>query len=310
MPIAVYWQAMRICSLLPSATEILYALGLGDQVVGVTHECDYPLEVRSKPVLTKCVFDSHRMSPAEIDQEVKRLAVEGKSLYTINDRLMAELKPDLIVTQDLCHVCAVTPTEVNRAVEKLKEKPEVVCLNPRILDDVMQDIHLVAEAAGVSPSPLLSRLKERVAKIAPACTISERPEVGCIEWLDPLWRTGHWVPGMVQLAGGQEVFGEIGKPSRSLTWEELEAKNPAVLIVMPCGFPLEKTRVEFSRCQKLYPWQNLNAIQSGSTYLVDANAYFSRSGPRLVDGLELLAEMLHPEYFRNVAPVQSYIRVS
>jgi iron complex transport system substrate-binding protein len=300
---------MKIVSLLPSATEILFALGLGDQVVGVTHECDFPPQVRELPVLTKCVFDSERMTPKEIDSEVRRLAEKGESLYRIDDELLSRAAPDLILTQDLCHVCAITPTEVHRAIGSLPKEPKVISLSPKTLDDVFSDMDSIARLVNLNANGPIHSLQTRVRRIAPAATLEHRPSVGCLEWLEPLWRTGHWIPEMVQLAGGEEVFAESGKPSRSLSWEELESKNPDVLIIMPCGYNLTRAREEFLRVRQTFPWDRLRAWQSQSIFIVDANSYFSRSGPRLVDGLELLAEVLHPEYFMNLAPLHSYLRI-
>jgi iron complex transport system substrate-binding protein len=301
---------MKIVSLLPSATEILYTLGLGEQVVGVTHECDYPEDVRNKTVLTKCVFDSEKMSQEEIDAEVRRLAEEGESLYRIDDHLLTEAAPDLIVTQDLCHVCAITPNEVERAVSNLNKKPEIISLSPKTIDDVLNDVLTVGEAAGVNALPIIEPLQARVRRVAPLATVRTRPTVACLEWLDPLWRTGHWIPGMIQLAGGEELLADPGKPSRTVNWSEVEQKNPDLLIVMPCGYNLVRAREEFLRVRDLYPWEKLQAFQNRSIFIVDANSYFSRSGPRLVEGLELLAEMLHPEYFANLAPLHSYVRIN
>ncbi len=299
---------MKIVSLLPSATEILFALGLGDRVVGVTHECDHPPEVGSLPVLTKCAFDSESMTQEEIDREVRHLAEAGESLYRIDDELLREAKPDLIVTQDLCHVCAITPREVDRAIGVLQNKPEIILLSPKVLEDVFTDMKAVAEAAGSDATGVIEKLQARVKRIAPAAILRERPTVGCLEWLEPLWRTGHWIPGMVRLAGAEDVFAEIGKPSRTLSWGELQEKDPDLLIIMPCGYNLSRAREEFLRVRKSYPWECLRAYQNQAIFVVDANSYFSRSGPRLVDGLELLAEMFHPEYFAGLAPLHSYIR--
>lgn len=297
---------MRICSLLPSATEILFALGLGDHVTGVSHECDYPEAARSRRVLTRCAFDSEHLNQSEIDLAVKTLAREGKSLYIIDDDALREAQPDLIVTQDLCHVCAITPAEVERAMAALQIKPTVLTLNPSTLDDVLNDMMLVADACGIQGYPVVEKLQTRVKAIVPLSMMRPKPTVACIEWLDPLWRTGHWVPGMVEFAGGAEVLAQIGKPSRSLEWDELAAQDPDMLIVMPCGYDLIRTREEFLRVRKKYPWQDLRAFRCRRAYLVDANSYFSRPGPRLVEGLELLAELIHPEYFSSAAPLQSY----
>jgi iron complex transport system substrate-binding protein len=301
---------MNIVSLLPSATEILYALGLGKSVVGVTHECDFPEDVRNKPILTRCVFDSVKLSQHEIDSKVRELATAGESLYAINDELLREVKPDLIVTQDLCHVCAITPREVDRAISNLETKPDVLSLNPKNLEDVFSDMIQVGNRTKIVAQPIVKELQDRIKKIAPASLLSPRPSVACIEWLNPLWRTGHWVPEMVQLAGGEEVFAQIGHPSRPLKWEELAEKDPDILIFMPCGYNLEKTRDEFTKSQTVFPWHKLKSYQNGLIYLTDANSYFSRSGPRLVNGVELLAEILHPEFFQGLAPAGSYVRMS
>lgn len=298
---------MRICSLLPSATEMLFALGLGDDVAGVSHECDYPPAVRNLRVLTRCAFDSARMGQAEIDDAVRSLARDGRSLYEINDEMLAAADPDLIVTQDLCHVCAITPAEVERALSGLSRKPVVISLNPALLEDVFNDMMQIADAAGVQGLPVVEKLQARVKAIAPLSFTPVKPAVGCIEWTEPLWRTGHWVPEMVQLAGGDEVLAVPGKPSRPLDWGELCEKDPEILVFMPCGCDLIRTREAFLRVRKKYPWEDLKAFRENRVYLVDANSYFSRPGPRLVEGLELLAELLHPEYFPSAAPPQSYI---
>jgi iron complex transport system substrate-binding protein len=246
------------------------------------------------------------MTQQEIDETVREFAKEGKSIYEIDDELLQQAAPDLIVTQELCHVCAITPEEVNRAVACLPVKPRIVTLAPKVLEDVFSDMLEIGRIAGVDASSKVKQLQERVRKIAPACMLENRPAVGCVEWLDPLWRSGHWIPGMVEMAGGNEVLATIGKPSRTLPWEELLEKDPDIVILMPCGYNLEKTRTEFDRVRERYPWRQLKAFRTRNFYMVDANSYFSRSGPRLVDGLELLAEILHPEYFNNYAPLHSY----
>lgn len=299
---------MNIVSLLPSATEILYCLGLGDRVSGITHECDYPPQVRSKQVLTRCAFDSLSLTQAQIDEQVRTLAKEGKSLYRIDEDLLKQADPDLIITQELCHVCAITPDEVERAISNLPKCPKVVSLNPVSMNDVLDDILTIAGLAEVNGAGIVDDLKARIRFVSEQ-QYDQIPTVGCIEWFEPIWRTGHWVPEMVQLAGGSEIFASAGKPSRSLTWDELEEKDPDVLIMMPCGCDLNKTREEFEKVKNLYSWDNLKAYRTGEIYLVDANAYFSRSGPRLVEGVELLAEILHQEYFSGRAPVHSYTRL-
>lgn len=301
---------MNICSLLPAATEIICRLGLEDQITGVTHECDYPPAVRAKTILTRCAFDSENMNQAEIDDAVRSLIVARKSLYEIDDEKLRRADPDLIVTQDLCHVCAITPGEVERAMQVLEKKPKMISLNPKRLADVFGDFHKIGDAAGAASRAIVMDLETRVEKITRGSERKLKPRVGCIEWLQPLWRAGHWVPEMVQLAGGEEVLARAGEPSRSLTWEELEKVDPDVLVIMPCGYDLERTRREFLISQNSYPWTKLKAFQDHQMFLVDANSYFSRPGPRLVDGLEILAEMLHAEYFAGMAPYNSYTRIT
>jgi iron complex transport system substrate-binding protein len=301
---------MNIVSLLPSATEILYALGLGNSVVGVTHECDYPQDVLSKPVLTECVFNSHSLLQEQIDQKVRELAQNEQSLYRINEQLLKELKPDLIVTQDLCHVCAVTPGEVDRAIHELQNEPTIISLNPKTLEDVFLDMLQIGKQTSIEAEPIVEALQARIKKIAPASQLKPRSTVGCIEWMNPLWRSGHWVPEMVQLAGGDEVLADIGRPSRTLSWQELAQKDPDIIIFMPCGYGLEKTIQEFQKTKDVFAWNQLKAFQNRNVYFTDANSYFSRSGPRLVDGVELLSEILHPEFFQGQAPAGSYVRMS
>jgi iron complex transport system substrate-binding protein len=300
---------MNICSLLPAATEIICRLGLEDQITGVTHECDFPPGVRVKTILTRCAFDSENMNPAEIDDAVRSLAVAGKSLYEIDDEKLRRANPDLIVTQDLCHVCAITPGEVERAMQSLEKKPKMISLNPKRLADVFADFHKIGDAAGASSRAIVMDLEARVEKIKCASDRKPKPTVGCIEWLQPLWQAGHWIPEMIQIAGAEEVLASPGEPSRSLTWEELEKADPDVVVIMPCGYDLERTRTEFLNSQHSYPWTKLKAFQKHQIFLVDANSYFSRPGPRLVDGLEILAEMLHAEYFAGMAPYNSYTRI-
>jgi iron complex transport system substrate-binding protein len=300
---------MNVCSLLPSATEILCLLGLTDAITGITHECDFPPEILNKRVLTRCVFDSEQMDAAEIDQEVRQLSNNEDSLYRIDTEELRLADPDLIITQDLCHVCAITPSEVFRAVRTLQKKPEVIQLNPKTLEDILADIRTIGNATGIESESCVKRLEQRIRKIAPAVQLQPRPTVACIEWFQPLWSSGHWVPEMVGLAGGVEVLARIGEPSRRVDWEELKSKDPDVVICMPCGYDLQRVRTEFFRSTNALPWSELKAYQTGNLYLVDAGAYFSRPGPRVVEGLEILAEILHPEYFASMAPYNSYTHI-
>lgn len=290
---------MQICSLLPSATEILYALSLGDSVAGVTHECDFPPEAAGKPALIRPRVDPHA-KPAEIDRLVTELVARGESIYAVDAELLASLAPDLIITQDLCHVCAASPDDLAAALTRLPKLPRVLTLTPHSLADVWQDICRVGEATAILPDAqsLAAELAARVALIAAiASGAATHPRVLCLEWLDPFYIGGHWVPEMVERAGGTDVMGRAGEPSFRATAEEIAATNPEIIVVMPCGYSAKRIVAEFDRARLPARWQGFPAIRERRIFAVDANSYFSRPGPRLADGVELLAHLFHPELF-------------
>ena len=296
---------MRICSLLPSATEIVYALGLGDQLYGVSHECDYPPEAAAKPTLIRSAFDQSSLSSLEIDHAVMERLRSGEGVYTIDQDLLRQAEPDLILTQELCDVCAVPYSEVKRAVDQLVSQPRLLPLSPSLLGDVLQDINRVGEATGREEQAgfLVRRLRERIDRVtARTATAAERPATFCLEWADPLYVAGHWIPEMVEMAGGIDGLGMKGKPSVPIEWERVVSYAPEVVILMPCGFDVERAVREMPLLTRLPGWLDLPAVQRGQVYAVNATAYFSRSGPRLVDGLELLAKILHPELFPGPIP--------
>lgn len=295
---------MRICSFLPSATEILYALGLGESVVGISYECDYPPEVRGKPVVVHSRLPP-ATSSAELDLLVSRSLGRGESLYRVDVEALARLQPDLIVTQDLCHVCAATPDDLSAALNRLPRHPQVLSLSPRTLGEVLGDIGRVGEAADrvAVATRLRQELESRAAQLERAVARARtRPRVLCLEWLDPPFVAGHWVPEMVERAGGQDALGQAGEPSRRVSWEEIAATQPDVVLIMPCGYGLAETLAEF-RALKFPPaWEELPAVKSGRVFAVDASSYFSRPGPRLAKGLELLAGLLHPALVPHSVP--------
>ena len=296
---------MRICSLLPSATEIVYALGLGDQLYGVSHECDYPPEAAAKPTLIRSAIDQSSLSSLEIDQAVMERLRSGEGVYTIDQDLLRQAEPDLILTQELCDVCAVPYSEVKRAVDQLVSQPRLLPLSPSLLGDVLQDISRVGEATGREEQAgfLVRRLRERIDRVtARTATAAERPATFCLEWADPLYVAGHWIPEMVEMAGGIDGLGGKGKPSVPIEWERVVIYAPEVVILMPCGFDVERAVREMPLLTRLPGWLDLPAVRRGQVYAVNATAYFSRSGPRLVDGLELLAKILHPELFPGAIP--------
>src|SRR4249920_2476426 len=288
---------MRICSLLPSATEVIALLGLSDALVGISHECDYPPSVKHVPIMVEPMISPHGLASADIDKQVRQLVASGQRLYRLKDDLLRQAQPDLILSQDLCHVCAITPDQLHDALCSMPRQPTVLTLNPSTVHDVIDDVVRIGDAAGRSAEGhrLAKQLCDRLDAIRTRVQdISHRPRVVCIEWLSPLYVAGHWVPEMVQLAGGQDVLAQPGSPSRVVTWDDVLAATPDVLIVMPCGFSVERTHTElFQLMQQPSPWR-LSSDLAQHTFLVDASSYFSRPGPRLIDGIELLAAILHP----------------
>ncbi len=291
---------MRILSLLPSATEIICSLGLADSLVAVTHECDYPPDVAGKPRAVESLIDSPALSSAEINRRVVELRNAGINVYRLKSDLLLELSPDLIVSQDLCSVCAYPADELAAAVQKLSPAPRIISLNPRSLEDVLTDILTVGDATGCRQraEELVARLRDRVEQIrAPAQSSASRPRVLCLEWLDPPYCGGHWIPEMVEIAGALDIVGKKGEPSFALHWKEIIELKPEVVLIMPCGFDIDRTRRELARLSEPDRLHELRALARGRVYLCDANAYFSRPGPRLARGLEIMAEIFHPDVF-------------
>jgi iron complex transport system substrate-binding protein len=298
---------MRIATMIASATEIVCALGFEDSLVARSHECDFPAGVRRLPVCTAPRFDVHGSS-LEIDQRVKALVGEATSIYRIDAEMLRELRPDVIVTQAHCEVCAVSEKDVERAVASWPVKPAIVTLSPNDLADVWQSIRNVAAALGVSSTgdAVVQSLQARVERIArqsaPAALRSlmlpARPTVACLEWLDPLMAAGNWVPELVELAGGRNLFGTAGRHSPWMTWGELAERDPDIIVALPCGFDLAKTRSEMAELRGHPDWSKLQAVRNGRVFAADGNQFFNRPGPRLVESLEILAEIFHPDFFR------------
>jgi iron complex transport system substrate-binding protein len=303
---------MRICSFLPSATEIVYSLDLGDQLYGVTRSCDYPAEARSKPIVVRSILDEEGLTSGDIDRIVKEHARNGQSVYHIDLEALRAAAPDLILTQQLCDVCAVGYDDVLTQVKDLPKKPRVVSLNPTSLGDVLRDILTVGEVTGTSDraQAAVSALQQRIEAVRQqAAKATMRPRVFCLEWMDPLFVSGHWLPEMVGIAGGIDGVGHDRTPSTQIAWETVRDYQPEVVILMPCGADVPKTLSELRDVQALPGWDDLPAVRNGRLYAVDAGAYFSRSGPRLVDGLELLAQIIQPELFPWNVPETIAMRV-
>ena len=291
---------MRICSFLPSATEIVYLLGLGDSLYGVSHECDFPPGASDKPKVVRSRIDSSSMTSKEIDAAVTGMMMRGENIYSVDDDALADGRPDLVVTQQLCEVCAVSFEDVQEAVGRLEVSPTVLSLDPHSVGDVLEDILRVGQHTGTQSVAHVAvfNLRARIDVIRRAVASSEaRPSVACIEWMNPVIAAGHWVPEMVQIAGGIDALVEPGAPSPRLDFDRLADSSPEVVVLMPCGMDVEQAKAEFDALPDRSQWENLTAFRNGRAYVVDSGALFSRSGPRLVDGLEVLARILQPELF-------------
>jgi iron complex transport system substrate-binding protein len=294
---------MRICSLLPGATEIAFSLGLGDQIVGVTHECDYPADAKEKRIVVHSAIDPNRMTSAEIDRKVAELLQAGKGLYTIDEPAFVEMAPDIVLTQGLCDVCALDYNEVVKATQLLARQPVIVSLNPRSFNDVLEDVLRVGAATHCegAAQALVHDLRRRVDRLG-LREPDYRPRVVCLEWFEPLYIAGHWVPEMVALAGGFDVLGRKGEPSFKIDWRSVVDSKPDVILLMPCGFDVRRAVKESTPLRRLEGWNDLPAVKADNVYALNGSAYFSRPGPRLVNGLEILARIIHQNEITESLP--------
>jgi len=282
---------MRIVSLVPSATEMLFALGLGDDVVAVTHECDYPPETTALPRVTRDKLPAG-LTPAQIDAAVKERTLNGESIYELDTKILHRLQPDLIVTQALCQVCAVSYDDVREIAEEIDSQPMVIALDPHTVGEVLGDARTIAQATDTKEAAvdLIREASDRIDRVRLAVRNARKPRVAALEWLDPPYAAGHWTPQLIEFAGGEDVLGFAGEPSEQQTWELIAAAEPDLVIVMPCGFDAEIAHREAEMQH-----DRLAALGAGRVVAVDAAAYFSRPGPRIIEGLELLAHIFHPE---------------
>ncbi|HLE78663.1 MAG TPA: cobalamin-binding protein [bacterium] len=301
---------MRIATLLPSATEIVCALGLSESLVGISHDCDYPPEIRSRPVLSDAIVGAELPSRT-IDDRIRGQLHKGKSVYHLDEAQLAQLRPDLILTQELCEVCAPSYTLVKQAAKVLEAGTRIVSLEPLGLEDVLDNIALVGELTGARAraEQVVISLRERIARVTAASAGLPKRTIVCLEWLDPLFVAGHWIPEMVEYAGGQDLLGRPRQPSYVVDWDAVRAADPEVLVVMPCGFDVPRVREEIHLLTDRPGWRELRAVREQHVYLTEATSYFSRPGPRLVDGLEILASILHPEENKENVPAHSVERL-
>lgn len=291
---------MRIVSLLPSSTEIVCALGLESNLVGRSHECDYPAGIERLPVLTAPRFDPTGSS-VEVDQRVKAVLEESSSVYTIDATTLERLEPDVVITQTQCEVCAVSYEEVERVVcDQLHSSATIVALEPNRLADVYGDIQRVAEAVHVPERgiELVASLDTQLHDIARQTTSLPRVKVATLEWLDPMMAAGNWIPELVELAGGINMLGQAGVHSPWVSWADLQAADADIIVILPCGYDIAKSKAELAVLQRQPEWRGLRAVQNRQIYVTDGNQYFNRPGPRLVESLEILAEILHPNVFQ------------
>lgn len=300
---------MRIVSLLPSATEIVCAIGLGDELVGITHECDWPPEIVGTTVVTRDMHDLHRLSSAGIHDLVTAAVHGGSSLYALDEDALAAAAPDLILTQELCRVCAVSYREVNEVARAIDAEIRVVSLEPTSIEGIFHSITTVGAMAEAEDAAidLVERLRERLRAVEE--TVAERragghrpPRIVGLEWLDPPFAVGHWVPEQIRRAGGWDLLGADGERSLETTWAAVGDVDPEMLVLMPCGFHLDGTVAEWERTPRPPGYGELTAVRRGAVFAVDGSAYFSRPGPRVIDGIELLAEIFDPDAFVDVAP--------
>jgi iron complex transport system substrate-binding protein len=307
---------LRLISFLPAATEMVYALGLGDRLVGVSHECDYPVVAKTKPVVVKAALPLETMSLWEIDVTVAQRIDSGQSLYEVDERLLAQLAPTHILTQELCHVCAPSGNEITRALAALPIKPEILWFTPHSIEEIFGNLRDLGIATGTTAraEEIIATARVRLQKIATLTkkashARAHRPRIFCLEWIDPYYCCGHWVPEMVELAGGREALGRRGMDSVRVAWEKIARWSPEVLIMSPCGFDTDKAVAQAEQLLQQPGWSDLPAVRHGRVFAVDANAYFARPGPRVVNGVELLAHLIHPEVFEWNGPADAFQKI-
>lgn len=303
---------MRICSLLPSTTEILCELGLMESIVGITHECDYPPGISEKPRIVMSNMDHRSLKSSQIDDIVSRNRKEGKSTYIVDREKLKEAKPDVIITQGLCDVCAVSGDMIEDAVSTLGYKPEIISLEPSDIGQILDTIKTLGEVTGQEQNSIaiVDELERRIDRVRESLSNErDRPRVFCLEWLEPPYVAGHWVPQMVEYAGGINGLSDTGEPSKKVSWDEIADFAPNKMIVMPCGFNINDTLDELDTVLSNNTWHMMPASRKGEVYIVDANSYFSRPGPRIVDGIEILAGIIHPEIFKYTPPADSVMNL-
>lgn len=303
---------LRIVSFLPAATEMVFALGLGDALVGVSHECDFPAAAKTKPVVVKPAMALEKMTLREIDVAVAERIRSGGSLYQVDENLLRELKPDLILTQNLCQVCGPAGNEITVVLKCLTPKPEIVWMSPHSIEGIFQNILELGKATNRlrQAEAIVAERRARLEKVSTRTKNISRPQIFCMEWADPVYCAGHWVPEMIEIAGGVDELARKGTDSVRIKWDDVLNYAPEILILSPCGFHLAQALEQISILKSLPGWAEIPAVRNGKVFAADANSYFARPGPRVVEGTELLAHLIHPELFDWNGPADAFQHVS
>ena len=306
-------EPQRIVTFLPSATELIYSLGADDKLFGVTHECNYPSGAKTKPRVISSVFDPASMSSKQIDDKICQLMTDGKEIYNLNKENLLNAKPDLIISQNICEVCSAHTEHVNMAVEMLEKKPEVYTMDPHDVSEILTSIKDISKIIGKEKegNELIDSLSKRL-EFVKSKTFEERPKVVAIEWVDPFFTSGHWIPEMIETAGGENLISTEKMSSRKMKLEEIKEANPDIIVMMPCGFDVKRTISEYNNVLAENPeWNELKAVKENNVYAVDANSYFSKPSLRTVTGIEVLANIFHPDVFGDLQlPEDSFMKIN
>ena len=306
-------EPQRIVTFLPSATELIYSLGADDKLFGVTHECNYPSGAKNKPRVISSVFDPASMSSKQIDDKICQLMTDGKEIYNLNKENLLDAKPDLIISQNICEVCSAHTEHVKMAVDMLEKKPKVYTMDPHGVNEILVSIMDISKMIGKEKegNELVDSLSKRL-DFVKSKTFEERPKVVAIEWVDPFFTSGHWIPEMIESAGGENLISTEKMPSRKMKLEEIQEANPDIIVMMPCGFDVMRTISEYSSVLAENPdWNELKAVKKNNVYAVDANSYFSKPSLRTITGIEVLAKIIHPDVFGDLQlPEDSFVKIS
>ena len=305
-------ESQRIVTFLPSATELIYNLGADDKLFGVTHECNYPIDAKTKPRVISSVFDPALMSSKQIDDKICQLMTDGKEIYNLNKENLLNAKPDLIISQNICEVCSAHTEHVNIAVNMLEKKPKVYTMDPHNIDEILISIKDISKIIGKEKegNELINSLLKRL-EFVKSKMYEERPKVVAIEWVDPFFTSGHWIPEMIEIAGGENLISVEKMPSRKMKLAEIRSANPDIIVIMPCGFDVKRTIIEYNNVLVENPeWNQLKAVKENNVYAVDANSYFSKPSLRTITGIEILAQIMHPDIFGSLQlPEGSFTKI-